>query len=87
MAPGLVVLSVLATLVFPGTGQGVAGRRTRMIVFAVADVATALLILVSVWSLPVNLLLRLAATIDAWFCLRPTETKYTRTGRWRRRRS
>ena len=70
MSAGLAVLGVLATLLFPGAGQGLGGRRTWMIVFTAAAVIATVAILASVWALPVALGLRLVAAVDAWLGMR-----------------
>ncbi|NVB85126.1 MAG: signal peptidase I [Kofleriaceae bacterium] len=70
MSLGLIVVASLATLIFPGLGQGLAGRRIRMVAFAAFDVVATLAVLVSVWFALVNLTCRIVASIDAWRCLR-----------------
>jgi signal peptidase I len=63
------LVGVIASLLFPGLGQGLAAHRLRMACWAVAVLASTLLILVSVWFLPVALVLRIAGAIDAFRCL------------------
>lgn len=70
MSPGLIVVASLATLIFPGLGQGLAGRRTRMVVVAGIEAIATLALVVSVWALAASLAWRLVAVIDAWRCLR-----------------
>jgi signal peptidase I len=60
---------VLASLVFPGLGQGLAAYRLRMVGWAVSVLAATLLTIVSVWFLPVALVLRLGGAVDAYRCL------------------
>jgi len=70
-------LGVLLSLVFPGLGQGLAGKRRRMLAWAVGSTVPALAIAISVWFVPVMLLARLASAIDAYLCLqRSTDRRY-----------
>jgi signal peptidase I len=62
--------STLLTLLVPGFGQGVAGRRARMLAFAIGSIVTTIAILWSVWLLPVTLAVRIGAAIDAGLLLR-----------------
>ncbi len=62
--------SVLLTLLFPGFGQGLAFRRTRMLVLALGTIAATIAVAWSVWLVPVTVALRLGATIDAYVLLR-----------------
>jgi len=62
--------SVLLSLMFPGFGQGLAARRHRTLAWALADVGSTFAIIMSVWFFWVAILVRLAAPIDAYFCLR-----------------
>ena len=70
MNAGRIALAVVLSLVFPGFGQGLAERRVRLVVFAVADLLATLGVLLSVWGLVASLVVRLGAAIDAFFCAR-----------------
>lgn len=69
-------LAIVGTLLAPGLGQGLAGRRVRMGVWAGAVLGTMLLVLVSVWFVAVSVALRLAGTVDAYLCLRRAQRPY-----------
>lgn len=58
-------MAALASLLFPGAGQGLAGRRVRMGIFAVAHLVATVLSVVSVWFLVVSLAIRVVAAVDA----------------------
>jgi signal peptidase I len=64
------VLGTLATLIFPGLGQGIAGHTRRATLWAIAAIVTQIAIAVSVWVLMVHAALRIATVIDASVCLR-----------------
>jgi signal peptidase I len=63
------LVGVIASLLFPGLGQGLAAHRLRMVGWAVAVLVATLLVVVSVWFVPVALVLRVAGAIDAFRCL------------------
>lgn len=63
-------MGVIASFLFPGLGQGLATHRLRMVVWMVAVLASMLLIVVSVWFVPLSLLLRVGCAVDASWCLR-----------------
>lgn len=67
--PPFGVLGVLLTFVFPGLGQGFAGERRRMAAWVVGAFLVTVLILFTVWLIPVMLLVRLASAIDAYYRL------------------
>src|SRR5688572_19534296 len=74
MTGGALIGSVLASLVFPGFGQGLSFRRNRMIAWAVAAVLTTFAILFSVWFVIATFAIRIAAAADAYFVLRHQTT-------------
>ncbi len=71
--------AILATFCFPGFGQGLVGRRAWMIALVVVDAAAFALALWSVWFLPIGLLVRLGAAIDAAHSLRQPHASWNRT--------
>jgi signal peptidase I len=66
MRAGNLAAATLVSLLFPGFGQGLAGSRVRMGLWAGGVIATTMLILLSVWFLPIALALRAGAAIDAY---------------------
>jgi signal peptidase I len=68
--PPFGMFGVLLTLVFPGLGQGFAGERRRMAAWVVGSFVATVLIAVTVWVVPVILLVRLASAVDAYHRLR-----------------
>jgi signal peptidase I len=70
---GYALVGVLLSVVFPGLGQGLAGRRKRMVAWALGLLVAMVAILVTVWFVPVMLLVRIASAIDAYRCLKRTE--------------
>lgn len=66
---GGAILAVLVTLFFPGLGQGLAARRVRMLGWAGAALGTMLATFLSVWLLPLVVLVRIACAVDAYRCL------------------
>jgi signal peptidase I len=66
MSGGSLFGAVLASLLFPGLGQGMAYRRSRMLVVAIAALATTFAVVWSVWFVPITLALRIAGAIDAY---------------------
>lgn len=70
MRGGNLAAALVASLALPGFGQALAGRRIRTAGWAGVTAATTLLVLASVWFLPITLLARLGATIDAYIVLR-----------------
>lgn len=69
-------IAVALSLLFPGAGHGLAGRWRRGLVWAAAAFVTTLLIVVSVWAMPVMMLVRLAGVIDAWRSVRGARGAY-----------
>jgi signal peptidase I len=69
-AMAMALLAAVATLLFPGFGQGLAGRARRTAVWALLGIATQVTIMLSVWSLAVLVVVRFASAIDAFVCLR-----------------
>jgi len=67
---GSAIAAVVLGLLFPGVAQGLAAQRLRGIAWGVGALATTLLIVVSVWFLPVTLVVRIACTVDAVRVLR-----------------
>lgn len=70
---GHALAGVLLSLVFPGLGLGLAGRRWRMLAWATGASAVTLALAISVWFLPAMLLARIGSAIDAYRCLRRNE--------------
>lgn len=66
MYGGRLIASLVATLVFPGCGQGLTGERWRMGFWAGLAIVTTFLIVVSVWFLPISICVRIASTYDAY---------------------
>jgi signal peptidase I len=67
---GSAIAAVVLGLLFPGVGQGLAGHRLRGVLWAACALALTWLIVVSVWFLPITLVVRLACAVDAYRCLR-----------------
>ena len=67
---GSALLAVLGSFAFPGVGQGFAAHRLRGVVWAIACIASVVLVLVSVWALVASLALRVASAVDAYLCMR-----------------
>lgn len=65
MTGGNLYAAAAASLFFPGFGQGLTFRRSRMFGFAVAALAATFAILWSVWFLPVTIAVHVAAAADA----------------------
>jgi signal peptidase I len=61
---GRLALAVVASLLFPGAGQGFRDRHVRMGIFAVAHFAATALIVVSVWFVVVSLAIRVFAALE-----------------------
>lgn len=76
------ITAVVLGLLFPGIGQGLAGLRLRGIAWAIGGAATTLAILVSVWALPLTLVVRLACAFDAYRSVRrhPTTEQLASAG-------
>jgi signal peptidase I len=66
MIGGSLYGAVLASLLFPGLGQAMAYRPTRMLVVALGTLATTFAVLCSVWFVPVTLAVRIAGAVDAY---------------------
>src|SRR4051794_24633645 len=70
MTGGALLGSVVLSVLFPGFGQGLAHRRSRMLALAIATIVTTFAILWSVWFLPITLAVRIGAAVDAFVLLR-----------------
>ncbi len=68
--PATALLAVLGSLLFSGIGHGLAGYRWRAIALAASAALAMLLVVVSVWFVPVTLLIRIASAVDAYRLLR-----------------
>src|SRR5688572_7280975 len=79
MTGGALFGSVLASLVFPGFGQGLSFRRYRMLAWTLAAIATTFAIVLTVWFLPITVAVRIAGAIDAHFVLKRQTTPGHRT--------
>jgi signal peptidase I len=62
--------ATLASFLFPGFGQGLAGQRRLMIVWAVIGVATPAAILLTMWAVYASFAIRIACAVDAFVRLR-----------------
>lgn len=69
---------VLASLLVPGLGQGLATHRVRMIAWAAAVLVCTVLVVVSVWFFAAAIVLRVAGAVDAYVCLRRAARPYHR---------
>ena len=68
------LLVIVATLVFPGFGQGLAGRLRRMVVWVAANLASPIFAVVAPWAtLFVLGVIRVVAAADAVWCLRKVD--------------
>src|SRR5512143_1497070 len=79
MTAGRLALAILASLLFPGAGQGFAGRRLRMAIFAGVHFLAVALLPLSVWFLPASLLLRVLAALDTVWCARKANGAFEQT--------
>jgi len=70
MTAGRLALAIIASLLFPGAGQGFAGRRLRMAIIAGVHFLVVALLPLSVWFIPVSLGLRLVSAVDVLWCAR-----------------
>jgi signal peptidase I len=68
--PPFGVIGVLLTVVFPGLGQGLAGARRPMVAWVVGSLLVTVLILLTVWLVPVLMLVRIASAVDAYYRLK-----------------
>src|SRR5688572_7040476 len=66
MSGGALYGAVLASVLLPGLGQGMAYRRNRMPAVAIAVLATTFAVVWSAWFVPITLALRIAGAIDAY---------------------
>lgn len=66
-------MATLVSVIFPGAGHGLAGRWRRGLAWAAAGLVTTLLLVTTVWMLPVVMLVRLAGAVDAGRCLRSAQ--------------
>ncbi len=73
------LLVIVATLVFPGFGQGLAGRLRRMVVWVAANLASPIFAVIAPWTtLFVVGVIRVAAAADAVWCLRKVDRSPSR---------
>jgi signal peptidase I len=71
-------VGVFLSFLFPGLGQGLAGRPRRMAAWLIGAFVSFVSIVVTIWFVPVALLVRIASAVDAYVCLRraPSRTHY-----------
>jgi hypothetical protein len=68
------LLVIVATLAFPGFGQGLAGRLRRMVVWVAANLASPIFAVIAPWlTLFVLGVIRVVAAADAVWCLRKVD--------------